>query len=104
MTVPLIKTTVREDLLTLAYQALTFEHADFEADLKELSPLDRDAADVAFRELVAAVQVLHGINNNGTPWFEVIPDCEGSDRDEQALRAAETHVELALDLLTGEQS
>ncbi len=71
--------------------------------LRDLAPalagLDDEAVIRAFDELVEAVYVRDGFANNTASWCELIPEATGSDRDGQALKAAQDLVELTLDSL-----
>lgn len=90
-----------EALLSLAYQVMRFPNTSVADELRALSPLDRDARDDALNELIEALMIRDGVRDYVTHWSEVVPDAGGDDRHGQALDAANTHVELALDALLG---
>ncbi len=72
-------------------------------DVRDLAPAlagQDDAAVIrAFDELVEAVYVRDAFAAGTASWCELIPEATGSDRDGQALKAAQDLVELTLDAL-----
>jgi hypothetical protein len=88
---------VREQLEQLAHDSLAGRVTDLHvlAELERLSPLPEEDAAMFFLDLCL------GISLQALPWFEVIPDAEGTNRDEQADDAARTRIDLALDALEG---
>jgi hypothetical protein len=96
-----LTTSVRDDLLVLARNAVRFFHLSVDEELQDLSPLPFKEREAAFSELCERVDQLDRFGRGDVHWSEVIPDAVGYDRDEQAGEALKTFVELALDRLTG---
>lgn len=94
---PATETPVRDQLEQLAHDSLAGKVNDAHeiGELARLSPLSEDDAAMFFLDLC------EGIADQGKPWFEVLPDAEGTNRDEQADDACRTRIDLALDALTG---
>lgn len=88
---------VRDLLEQLAHDSLAGRVTDLHvlAELERLSPLPEEDAAMFFLDLCL------GIMQQSLPWFEVVEDAEGTDRDEQADDAARTRIDLALDGLEG---
>jgi hypothetical protein len=89
------------ELEALVHRVNTFFNTSVQPNLEALSPLRGAALDEAFEELCRAVDLRDGVQSGSVHWSEVVPDASGIDRDGQALDAARTFVELALDRLTG---
>jgi hypothetical protein len=72
-------------------------------DVRDLAPAlaGQDDATVirAFDELVEAVYVRDAFAAGTASWCELIPEATGTDRDGQALKAAQDRVDLTLDSL-----
>ncbi len=72
-------------------------------DLRTLAPAlagqDDETVFLAFDELVEAVYVRDSFADNTASWCELIPEATGTDRDDQALKAAWDLVDLTLDSL-----
>jgi hypothetical protein len=88
---------VRERLERLAYRALNGIVCDEQlpARLAELSKLPAEEAATMFEDLCEAIAA------RDLPWWEVKPDAEGTNRDEQADNACRARIELALHALEG---
>lgn len=63
-------------------------------ELDRHSPLPEDDAAMVFLDLREAIS-----DQLTAPWWEVVPDAVGTDRDEQADDACRARIELALDAL-----
>ncbi|RMI47573.1 hypothetical protein EBO15_01335 [Actinomadura harenae] len=94
-------TAARRELLALVHRRRLLPNLEISGDLDELSPLYGIDRDRAVNELFDAVRLVESIEAGVTHWSEVVPDAVGLDRDGQALSAARTRVELALDALLG---
>jgi hypothetical protein len=94
---PLPATPVRDQLEQLAHDSLAGKVTDPHVlgELAELSPVPQEEAVWLFLDLCG------GISDQDRPWFEVVPDAEGTARDEQADEACRTRIDLALDALEG---
>jgi hypothetical protein len=72
-------------------------------DLRDLAPAlagqDDETVIRAFDELVEAIYVRDAFADGTASWCELIPEASGTDRDGQALKAAQDLVELTLDAL-----
>lgn len=92
-----VQETLRDRLETLAERSLAGIVPDehLPRRLAELSALPEADAVMFFLDLC------QGIADQAKPWFEVVPDAEGTNRDEQADDAARTRIDLALDALEG---
>ncbi len=98
---PLVtQATIREQLERLADWSLNGRIEDNKLPrlLGKLSPLPEPDAMVWFVELTEAIAA------RDLPWWEVIPDAVGTDRDEQADAATRDRIEAALNALTPERN
>lgn len=91
----------REWLTTLAYRKMRFHNMSVDDDLEAVSPLRGLALDEAFSDLREALDRRDGLADGSLSWVDTHPDLCGYDRDGQALDAASTRVEDALDALLG---
>jgi hypothetical protein len=94
---PLPATPVRDQLEQLAHDSLAGRVTDPHVlgELARRSSLPEPDVAMFFLDLCEA------ISDQAKPWFEVLPDAEGTNRDEQAADACRTRIDLALDALTG---
>lgn len=73
------------------------------SNLRDLAPAlagqDDEMVIRRFDELVEAVYVRDAFAAGTASWCELIPEATGSDRDGQALKAAQDLVDLTLDAL-----